>query len=141
MKFGQLIEHNTSGIFLKNQAQNAMEILFPDPFLKNQNWEYLWINSLKFYRACFFCMAGWGISKYTEDHLLLPTIKLSYKTKWGLKLVSLPYFLHDFWRKKFLLPYSITWSNFNVWLPLFGEIIGNIGTCLLTRLWRHKFWN
>ena len=23
------------------------EKLFPDPFLKKQNWAYLWINSLK----------------------------------------------------------------------------------------------
>ena len=28
------------------------------------------------------------------------------------KLVSLPYFLHDFWRKVFLLLYSISWSKF-----------------------------
>ena len=24
--------------------QNATEKLFPDPFLKSQNWAYLWIN-------------------------------------------------------------------------------------------------
>ena len=38
---------------LKNQTQNVVEKLFPDPFLKNQNWDYLWINSLKFYAICF----------------------------------------------------------------------------------------
>ena len=31
MKFGQLLEHNRK-IFLKNHTQNAIEILFPDPF-------------------------------------------------------------------------------------------------------------
>ena len=36
MKFGQLIEHNMRNcfFFLKNNTKNAMEILFPDPFLK-----------------------------------------------------------------------------------------------------------
>ena len=28
-------------------------MLFLDPFLKNRNIAYLWINSLKFYTACF----------------------------------------------------------------------------------------
>ena len=53
MKFGQLIEHKKRNIFLENHTQNALEILFPDPFLKTQNLAYLWINSLKFYTACF----------------------------------------------------------------------------------------
>ena len=30
-----------------------VEKLVTDPFLKNQNWAYLWINSLKFYTVCF----------------------------------------------------------------------------------------
>ena len=29
------------------------EKLVPNPFLKNQNWSYLWINSLKFYTVYF----------------------------------------------------------------------------------------
>ena len=41
MKFGQLIEYNMRNIFLeiflKIHTQNAVEKLFPDPFLKNQN--------------------------------------------------------------------------------------------------------
>ena len=37
MKFGQLIEHNMTNIFLKNHTQNVVEKLFPGPFLKNQN--------------------------------------------------------------------------------------------------------
>ena len=32
---------------LKNHKQNVVEKLFPDPFIKSQNWAYLWINSLK----------------------------------------------------------------------------------------------
>ena len=37
MKFGQLMKCNLNNIFLKNQSQNVVEKLFPDPFLKNQN--------------------------------------------------------------------------------------------------------
>ena len=55
-KFDQLIEYNMGSIFLKiNHAQNLVEKLVPDPFLKNQNWEYLWINNLKCYKLCFYC--------------------------------------------------------------------------------------
>ena len=41
MMFGQLIDHKMGNIFLQNHTQNAMEILFPDPFLKKENWAYL----------------------------------------------------------------------------------------------------
>ena len=33
---------------LKNHTQNVKQKLFPDPYLKNQNCAYLWINSVKF---------------------------------------------------------------------------------------------
>ena len=59
-------------------------------------------------------------------HLLLPHIKLFKKTKRGLELASLLHFMHDFWRKSFLLLYFIIWPNFNVWLPLIREILGNM---------------
>ena len=50
---------------------------------------------------------------------------LKRKTR-NLVLVSLPHFLHDFWRKKCILLCSITWQNFIVWLPLLCEILGNM---------------
>ena len=50
MKFDQLIEHTMRKIFLKNQSQNV-EKLFP--FLRNQNWVYLWINTLHFTQFVF----------------------------------------------------------------------------------------
>ena len=37
MKIGQFIEYNMQHSFLKNNTENAVEKLFPDPFLKNQN--------------------------------------------------------------------------------------------------------
>ena len=59
----------------------------------------------------------------------------------SLKLVSLPHFLHDFWRKVFLTLYFIHWPNFIVWLSLFLEILDSmcIVTISLTILWQDKF--
>ena len=48
-KIGSLIEYNMRNVLLKNHAQNAVEILFPDHFLKNQNWAYIGSNNLTFY--------------------------------------------------------------------------------------------
>ena len=49
-------------------------------------------------------------------------LKLSFKplTKRGLELASLPHFLFDFWRKIFILLYSINWPtiNFTIFLSL-----------------------
>ena len=41
MMFGQLIDHKMGSIFLQNHTQNAMEILFPDPFLKKIKIEHI----------------------------------------------------------------------------------------------------
>ena len=69
MKFGQLIEYNISNIFLENHTENSVEKLFPDPFLKNQNVAYLWIDRLKFYAVCFYCMPSWVLCKHIETNL------------------------------------------------------------------------
>ena len=44
MKFGQLIDYN---------MRNMAEKLVPDPFLKNQNWVYLRIKSIKVLQFVF----------------------------------------------------------------------------------------
>ena len=44
MKFGPLVEYNIRNIFLENHMQKVVEKLFPDPFLKNRNRAYLWMN-------------------------------------------------------------------------------------------------
>ena len=61
--------NQTMKFLLKNHTENVTEKLFPDTFLKKKNWAYLWINSLKFYTVCFYCMPSWGLSKYTETKL------------------------------------------------------------------------
>ena len=37
MKFSELMDYIMKNIFLKNHTQNVMEILLPEPSLKNQN--------------------------------------------------------------------------------------------------------
>ena len=36
MKFGQLVENKMRKFMLENHTQNALEKLFPDPYLKNK---------------------------------------------------------------------------------------------------------
>ena len=54
---------------MKNYTQNVVKKLFPDHFLKNQNWPYLQINVLKFYIFSFYCLPSWGLSKVIETKL------------------------------------------------------------------------
>ena len=106
-----------------------MKKLFPDPFLKNQNWASLWIDSLKFYVVvafvCFFCFVCFFEYQAEGCRYIL---KLSCRP-----LVTLSYFVHDFWGKIFLLLHSINWPNLLVWLPLLGEILGNM--CIVIVCW------
>ena len=71
MKCDNEIRKWTWEIFsLNSYTQHVAEKLFPGPFLKNQNWSYLWmINSLKFYTIYFYYIRSWGLSKYIETKL------------------------------------------------------------------------
>ena len=56
MKFGQLIECNMRNIFLEKSYAKWGEETSPRPFSEKLNLSILWINSLKFYTVCFYCM-------------------------------------------------------------------------------------
>ena len=45
MKFGHLVKYGMRNIFLE-KSKSVVEKLVPDPFLKNHNWAYLWINTV-----------------------------------------------------------------------------------------------
>ena len=64
----------------------------------------------------------------------LAFIKFFCFFKKSLELVSLPDFLHDFWRKIVLLLYFINWPNVIAWLPLFREILGNTYIVIVNQL-------
>ena len=93
-----------------------VEKLFPDPFLKTQNQVYLWVNNLKFYTVCSYCMLGSGLSKYIETKLQTTyfyLIRSFFKNK-KRSGTSFPVsFWHDFWRK---ILCAIAWPNIIVWL-------------------------
>ena len=127
MKFGRFIEYNSRNIFLeKSHKCEHISITI------TQNWAYLWINILKIYIFCFVCQVEFYRKWLTLScrPFAFTSQNLLKKTKSGLELISLPHFLHYFWRNIFLLLYSITSPNFNVWLPLLREILGNMIICI-----------
>ena len=69
MKFAQLTEYKKRTIFLKKHSKNIVEKLFQDPYLKEQNSAYLWINSQKFHAVCFYCTQSGGLSNYIKTKL------------------------------------------------------------------------
>ena len=131
MKFGQLIGYKIRNVFLKkNHAQSMVETLFPDPFLENQNWEYIWINKVSKVLCIFFIVCQ------LEDHrkwlklrcrpLAFTSNKAFLKNK-KRSGSSLPAsFSAWFLKKTFLMLYSLNWPNFIAWRPLCREILGNI---------------
>ena len=56
IKFVQLMEYKMSNSFLGNNTRNFTEKVVPEHFIENQNWTYLWTNSFKYYKVCFYCM-------------------------------------------------------------------------------------
>ena len=130
---------------MKNHTQNLLEKLFPGPFLKNRNCAYVWINSLKFNTVVFVvCQVGSyrKMLKISCRPLAFTSYKAFLKCKKGLELASLPHFLHDFWRNTYLVIfYSL--AKFHRLVAFTSWDIGQYVycNCLLTRLWRHAFWN
>ena len=144
MKFGQLIEHKLRNIcFCKIMQRNVLENLLLDPFPKIQIWTYFLVNSPKVYTVYFFWMPSWGLSNYMKTELLLPHVKLFKKLKRSLKLVFWPHFLHIFLKKSISIIIFYWLIKFHCLVAFTSWDIGQYMYCnyLLTRLWRHKFWN
>ena len=58
MKFGHLIECNTSNVFLEKSYAKCGGETSHGPFSEKLKLAYLWINSPKFYTICFYCMGS-----------------------------------------------------------------------------------
>ena len=136
IKFGQLMGHNMRNIFLKNRTQNVMEILFPDSFLKNQNWAYHWINILKIHTACFYGIPSWGLLEHIETKLQTTCSFPSYKAFLKNKRfrTSLPaLFSASFFGEKYLscyiqLPDQISLSGYLYFVPILRNMC-NVTVC------------
>ena len=134
MKFGQLIDYNMRIIFIEKWYTECDGETIPIPFyekLKSGSKVFKVLRNLFLLYAKprtieIFC-------NQATYHLPLPLIKLFFffKKKRDLELVFLPYFLHNVWRKIFLLIYSINWPSFIVWLSLLREILGNMCTVIV----------
>ena len=108
--------------FLTKHIQNVVEKLVSDCFLKNQNWAYLWMNSLKYIKFVFIVYPSQGLPKYINTKVLTTCFYFIYsffkKQKWSLRLVSLPKLLHEFLK------------NFVAYLSLLGNICIVFVCCL-----------
>ena len=68
-----------------------MEILFSDPFLKNQNGAYIWINILMHHTACFY-----GMPSFISTRRL---------TKWWTNILSITTLVLHNWFQRYTLSY------------------------------------
>ena len=71
MKFRQLIEYNIRNISFQMRYAKCVEKLVPDLFLKNQTRAYHWINSLKHFTVCFYCMPELRTTKNIKFQVLI----------------------------------------------------------------------
>ena len=119
MKPRQAIEYNWETFFLKNHAQSVVQTLVLDSFLKTQNWEYLWINRVKFHAFCFFCMPVWGLSKYIDKKLqttcfyvILNFLKKQKETcNYYPCFISCIFFEEKYFSSYILLIDQVSWSG------------------------------
>ena len=152
MKFGQLIEYNMRNIFPEKSYTKCGGEDSPRPFYqKNQNWTILWICLLIANQQPEILQSLFPLYVQVEVYQNILKLRcwplattlgkaLKKKKKWDLKLVSLPHFLHGFWRKIFLTLY-FNWANFIPWLHLLLEILGNmflVIICCLVWSERHQ---
>ena len=122
MKFGRLIEYNIRDRLLEKSYTKCDRGTIPRPFSKISKLSVCLIYILKSY---ILLRAVEGYRK----RLKLSCRPFSFTSynfffflkKRGLELVSMPQILHDFWRKIFLLLYSIIAR-----LPLLCEVLGNM---------------
>ena len=103
-----------------------VEKLFPDAILKIKIEQTS--GSTVWNVTNFILCPNQGPPKYVKTKMLnlLSHVKVFWRIKRGLELVSLPYFLHDFWRITLLFLCSINWLNFIVRFPLLREILNNM---------------
>ena len=130
---------------MKNRTQNMVEKLFPDSFLKNQNWALsLDQYSKSFTRFIYIVFQVEDNQKWLKLNCW-PLAFISYKTflknkkRHGTSLLAS--FSAWFLKKNIVIFHYLTIFQ---WLVAFTS--WDIGryvhcNCLLTRLWRQKSWN
>ena len=113
-------------IFVKKPYTKCVGEIIPRPFSKISKLIISLDQSSKVLYSLFLSYAKMRLSKYIETKLQNTHIKLFKNAKIGVELGSLLHFFHFFWRKIFILLYSINWLNFIVWLYLLREILSSV---------------
>ena len=137
MKFCQFVEYKMRNIFLEKSYRKCGAETIPRPFSKKSKLS-ISLDQQSQMLYSFFLLYVQGelyqnISKLRCWPHALPLYKAFLKTNGGLELVSLPHFLHVFWKKIFLLLHSINWPNFIAWLPLLLELLGNMCSVIVCK--------
>ena len=124
VKFGHLIECNMRNVFLEKSYAKCDCKSFPRSISEQLK---LSISLDYWYTVCFYCMPSWRLLKHIETilqttffYLILSFFKKTWSVLGG---VSVPHFPHNFWRKIFLLLYSVNWPSFIIRLPLLHQIL------------------
>ena len=86
------------------------------PKIQDRNLNILLIFNLKIHNK--LKLSCWPLA--------FTSYKAFYKEKRSLKLVFLPHFLHECWRKIFLALNCINWPYFTAWLSLPVEILDSM---------------
>ena len=107
-----------------------MEELVKDSLSKSK-LSNLWINSLKCFVVCFYCISKSTSTKkiiwnWDPNQLILPNVNIFRKTNRGLELLFTPDFLHDFWRKSDLKLHYNDIPSLIGWMLLLLEILNNM---------------
>ena len=128
---------------LKNHTQKVVKKLVPDPFTKNKNWSCLWISNLKCYKAYFSCMCKSRSTKIIKVLITCFYLMASYEPFSKTKKRSETSFSISF--SAWFLKKNI-YVMFIIWLNFIAFTSWDIGQkvyckCLLSSLWRQKFWN
>ena len=131
---------------MKNHTQNVLEKLFADPYLKNQNWAYLWINGLKFIPFEFFVcrVEGYRIILKVSCRSLGFTLYKAFsenKKRSGISLRTS--FSEGFLKKNVSLVIFYQLTKFHCLVVFTLWDIGQYlyDNCLLKRLWCYKIWS
>ena len=133
-RYLKFLEYNMRNIFLEKSYIKRGGETIPKPFFlkkKNEDWAYLKMISLKFYKVCFDCMPSWGLSKYNEIKLPNTCFYLIRKRSGTSFPANISFCYIQLTDKISLSGCVYLWD------------IGQYGycNCLLSRLWRHKFLN
>ena len=131
MKLCQLIKYNMRNAFFEKPNTKLIEEATTIPFYKKSK---LSMSSNQKSKMLYSFFLLYVLVEVYQNMLKLKCRPLVFtlhkaffkKNKRGLKLVSLPHVMDDYWREIFFTLYFINWSNFIVWLPLPLEILSNM---------------